>query len=293
MYPYGFLMNMQVENSKIGLALGGGGIKGLAHIALLKKLDELSIKPYKIAGTSIGAIIGALYACGLSGSQIEERIKNHIITKGENSKAIIKKRKALVKWLKVFSLSKEKRGLLQANGLFNHLFTEILETNFEELDIPFCAIATDYYSAKEVCIETGSLLEGVQASMAVPGVFPPVKKDGKTLIDGGVLNNLPCNHLSTHCDFIIASDVISLPTFEATEARHMLSGALSILLSKATETITSACPPQILFKPNTEDIDAFDFHKIEEVLIRGERAISEVESNLLKISNIKTNQELN
>ena len=275
---------MQAKELKLGLVLGGGGIKGLAHIALLKKLDAMNLKPCKIAGTSIGAVIGALYACGLSGQQIEDRIKDHIITRGESGQAIFKKRKALGKWLKVFSISKEKKGILQAHGLFKHLFTEILHIDFDQLSIPFCTVATDFYAAKEVCISRGSVLEGVKASMAVPGVFPPVKINDRLLIDGGVVNNLPCNQVADDCDFILASDVVSLPSFEAVEAKHMLSGALAILLTKATEKIVQTCPPDLCVKPNTEDIDAFDFHKIEEVLRRGTKAISDLEEEFIQLS---------
>jgi len=268
---------------RIGLALGGGGVKGLAHIPLLKVLDEYKLIPEKIVGTSMGAIVGALYASGLSGAEIELRVREHIIESGEPLKVIIQKRKQLYKWAKVFRLSKTKGGVVAANGLFEHLFTELLDKQFDDLAISFSAIATNFHTAEEHEIHTGDLLSAVLASMAVPGVFSPILREEKLLIDGGTVNNLPCDKLGD-VELKIASDVISLSDQEEPSTSQVISGAINVLLTHNTRQRLQAYPPDILFKPDTTNIDTFDFLKIEEVLNRGESAAAhfrqELESKL-------------
>ena len=273
-------------NVKFGLALGGGGVKGLAHIALLKKLDELSIKPSYIAGTSIGALIGALYATGLSGKQIEERIKDHVIHKHDSTQSIYKKSKNLTKWFRVFSFDKNQRGIFSARGLFEHLFTELIDHDFEDLSIPFAAVATNFYTGKELVITDGDLLTGIQASIAVPGVFSAIERDGILLVDGGLVNNLPCSVVAAKTPMWIASDVMSLPKGSHPKTPQLLSGAVSIVLHNQTAQTLERFPPRILFQPSLQSIDAFDFHKINIALDAGNQAIEHVSSQLEALKKI-------
>ena len=264
-----------------GLALGGGGVKGLAHIALLKKLDDMDCKPARIAGTSIGAILGALYAAGLSGRDIEARVRDHIFSRGAGLKHAYKKRRHLVKWVKVFAFERERGGIITADGLFEHLFTEIANLSFEELDIPFTAIAADFHNGQEVALNSGSLLDAVRASMAVPGVFAPVAIGDRLLVDGGVVNNVPCEHAAVGIKGpLIASDVISLSKTSNPKTTQVLSGALSIMLRQATELNYKRHPPDFIFRPDTRNIDAFDFHKIAKTLERGEESVTKNASEL-------------
>lgn len=264
----------------IGLALGGGGVKGLAHIALLKKLDDLNIKPVHIAGTSMGAILGALYAAGLSGLEIEERVRSHIISSKDGFKKAYAKRKQLVKWVKVFALEKSRGGLFTAEGLFEHLFTEILDLDFSDLKIPFSAIACDFHSGQEVVLSSGSVLNCVRASMAVPGVFAPVEINGKLLVDGGVINNVPCDRVTQEGRQVIASDVISLSQNQNPSSTQVMSGAMAIMLRAATGNKFSIAPPDFIFQPNTSEIDVFNFHKIRHILELGDKAIQEAAPKL-------------
>lgn len=258
-----------------GLALGGGGVKGLAHIALLKKLDQLGVKPTRISGTSIGAIIAALYASGLSGQDIEERVRAHLFSRKGGVKDLYRRRKQLIKWFKVFTLEKSRGGLIAADGLFEHLFNEIVDIDFSDLKIPFTAVAADFHSGEEVALNSGPLLPAVQASMAVPGLFAPVEIDQRLLIDGGVVNNVPCRYAADkNGQLIIASDVISLIETREPKVSEVLSGAFSIMLRAATEQHFLQTPPDFIFRPDTQEIEAFDFHKISAVLGRGEQAMS-------------------
>ncbi|MFL0800935.1 MAG: patatin-like phospholipase family protein [Agarilytica sp.] len=258
---------------KFGLALGGGGVKGLAHIALLKKLDEMGAKPQAISGTSMGAIIGALYAHGLSGLDIEQRVRSHLFSRRGIVKDTYRRRKHLVKWLKVFKFDKKRGGFITADGLFEHLFSELIACDFSDLEIPFTAVAGDFHSAEEVVLNSGSVLPAVQASMAVPGVFAPINLNNRLLVDGGVVNNVPCSHVAQPGQLTIASDVISLSEIETPKATEVVSGAFSIMMRAATEQRFALHPPDFIFRPDTKQIDAFDFHKIATVLARGEEAI--------------------
>lgn len=268
-----------------GLALGGGGVKGLAHIPLLKKLDALGAKPSYIAGTSMGAILGALYATGLSGEDIESRVRDHLFTRKDSIKHLYKRRKHLMRWLRVFSFEKNRGGFFNAEGLFDELFSEIIGISFEDLPIKFTAVATNFHNGAEVALSTGALLPAVQASMAVPGIFAPVKINDQLLVDGGLVNNVPCNYVCVDACPIIASDVISLMRKQTPKATEVLSGSLSIMLRKSTESVYEKFPPEILFQPDTNKIDAFDFHKIAETLARGEQAIATIEDDLARFFN--------
>jgi len=110
---------------KIGLALGGGGVRGLAHISILETLDDLGIKPSIIAGTSMGAIIGALYASGMSGKEIRERISRHLILKDDTWQDIVAKKSNLLKLVKAFSAEIPRGGFINTQGFFEYLFSEI------------------------------------------------------------------------------------------------------------------------------------------------------------------------
>lgn len=258
---------------KVALVLGGGGVKGLAHITLLKKLDEMGIRPSVIVGTSIGALIGALYAHGLSGEAIEARVREHIINEGESKRDVLKKSKKLLRWMQVFSYERGRGGLLSVDGLLRYLFSEIIDCDFSALEIPLITVATDLYAAKEVAFSTGELLPAVLASMAVPGVFAPVKIEGKTYVDGGVLNNLPCSYVGDGIDCIIASDVISLTTETSLSNTGVISAAINLMIRSASQKQLLEHPADFLFRPNTEGIDAFDFHKIKRILECGEEAM--------------------
>lgn len=268
---------------EFGLALGGGGVKGLAHIALLKKLDQLGAKPAVIAGTSIGAIIGALYAAGISGEEIETRVRAHILTRQDNLKSAYQRRAHLVKWVKVFAFERNRGGLFTAQGLFEHLFTEIKDMQFDDLQIPFVAIATDFHRGEEIPLNQGNLLTAVTASMAVPGVFAPVTIDERLLVDGGLVNNVPCDYVTAAGRKVIASDVICLSTKGTPKTTQIIAGAMSIMLRAATERKFADCPPDFVLHVDTEDIDSFDFRKINKVLKRGDEAVAKASAQLERL----------
>lgn len=276
---------MEAPNTtNLGIALGGGGIRGLAHIPILKVLDEAGVRPARIAGTSMGAVIGALYATGMTADAIEERVRKHIVLKRDNLKSIIKKRKQLINWIRVFGPEKDRGGLVDADGLFQHLFDELLDLTFEKLPTPFLTVTTDYYSAEGVVFRDGPLLPAVLASMAVPGVFAPQIIGDKTLVDGGLVNNLPYDFIQNDVDVCVAVELTNLPEHRADNrlprTLDVATGAIDIMQVAALRKKLESNPPDILVRPVLENIGMFDFHKIEYVLAQGERAAKEFKERL-------------
>jgi len=170
---------------KIGLALSGGGARGIGHIGILKALEEFGIKPNIISGASSGAIIGALYASGLSSDEILKQFTNN---------------RFLTYFRPAFS-----NGFIKMNNLVN-LYLEYFPTNsFEDLKIPLVVNATDLNRGKTIYFSKGELITPILASCCIPVMFQPVEFEGLTLADAGILNNLPVEPLLQSCDFIIGA----------------------------------------------------------------------------------------
>jgi NTE family protein len=272
---------------KIGLALGGGGVRGLAHIPVLETLDDLGIKPDIIAGTSMGAIIGALYASGMSGKEIRERISRILIRKDDTWRDIVAKKSDLVKLVKAFSAEIPRGGFIGTQGFFEYLFHEIKKRTFEELEIPLLVIAADYWRAEEVVFEKGDLLPALQASMAVPGVFAPVSIANKVLVDGGVVNLVPYDRLLERADFTIAVDVSKVRNPGKNEipgALESVLGAFNIMQASALAEKMKIRKPDIYVQMEIQGIRMLDFNKTDEVFRQAEPAIALLRKQLRRLS---------
>lgn len=251
-----------------GLALGGGGVRGIAHVPMLQVLDEEGIRPDIISGTSMGAILGALYASGRSGESIREVIEKNTLSGEHGLKEVFEKKNAILRWLKAVKVSWSGKGMLNADGFISDLMEEINVGTFEELEIPLVVIATDFNSGEEVIFRSGDLLPALRASMSIPGVFEPVEYQGRVLVDGGIVNNLPVNHLS-ECAAVIAMDVIPEPNPGDTDPPGMLEatlGMFDILLRKITRDSLEKYPPTLYWNPCLEEVGTLEFDKTHEVL---------------------------
>ena len=159
---------------KIGLALGSGSARGWAHIGVIKALDEAGIRLDYIAGTSAGAVVGAVYASGRIDS-----LKDVVLR---------------LDWRKVISFLDvvfPKSGLIDGKKIADFVRTNVGEKNIEDLRLPFCAVSTDLATGNEVLIKNGDIIEAVRASISMPGVFTPVKISNAILVDGGLVNPVP------------------------------------------------------------------------------------------------------
>lgn len=176
---------------KVALVLSGGGARGMAHIGVIEELIERGYEITSIAGTSMGSVIGGVYAMGKM-----QEYKEWMYT--------LDRRKVL--GLIDFTLSTD--GLIKGNKVFKAMQKFIPDQNIEDLNIPFCAIAVDLVRKNEVVINEGSVYEAMRASVSIPNVFIPVKKGDSLLVDGGVLNNIPLNRVQrTEGDILVAVNV--------------------------------------------------------------------------------------
>jgi NTE family protein len=240
---------------KIGLALGGGGARGLAHINFIKVLDELRVKPHVISGSSIGAIIGGYYAAGLSGQDIENLLEK--ISFKDINKMID------------FSLFK-KSSMLKGKGV-QDFFKETFPTDkFEELDIPLKVATTDFWNRKQIVFDSGDLLFAIRASMSLPIIFEPVKYKNTILIDGGVVNPVPYDLVEDDCDYIIAIDVAGLrkPT-QKDDIPHLFDytmATVQIMQSALIEHKIKISKPDLYISPALENVRILDFHRADEIM---------------------------
>jgi len=166
--------NTHIDNSRIGIALGSGSARGWAHIGVLQALAELGIKPYIVAGSSIGALVGATYAS----DQLDE------------FESVVKKLnwKDIVRYLDMSIMG---GGLIQGENIVEFFRQHAKELDIQSLPRHFAAVATDLYSGREIWLQSGNLLDAVRASVALPGLFTPIKQNNRWLVDGGIVDPVP------------------------------------------------------------------------------------------------------
>lgn len=178
-------MFLKPKEKKIGLALSGGSTWGMAHIGVLQALEELDIKVSYISGTSVGSFIGALYASGISSTQLER------IASSAN-------------WGKFSRPHISFTGLFSLEPMERFIRKYLKNPYIENMPLPFCAVATDILSGKEVLFESGYLPTIIRGSCSIPGIFEPVVMDDMLIVDGGIVNNLPVSaNRALGADFVI------------------------------------------------------------------------------------------
>ena len=256
----------------VGIALGGGGAKGLAHVAMLEVLDDLGVKPAMIAGTSAGAIIGCFYASGASAAEVREML-DELVTQPESFSDLLEGKRPF-RWLDYVDLDIFGRSnILAVDKLLEHLGEEIGVTTFEELSIPLQVVAADFWSRREVVLSSGPIVPAVAASFALPGVFEPVERDGRILIDGGVVNPVPYDHLNNHCDITVAIDVMGArsptetlqPSFTEMIFNSIQIAQRSILIEKMKTQ-----PPTVYVDVQIRDVKVLEFNKAARIYAQAE-----------------------
>tara|TARA_B110000003_G_scaffold50948_1_gene50032 strand:+ start:2288 stop:3172 length:885 start_codon:yes stop_codon:yes gene_type:complete len=211
-------MAKKLFNTKIGLALGGGAAKGVAHIGVLKALEDAKVKIDFIAGTSVGAMIAALYAFNVDLETIGSLARRLTMSK-------------------VTSFKLNKTGFFTTESLRELILEYVGEVNIEDARIPLSIVATDINSGEEIILTTGSVADAVCASAAIPGIYIPVEIDGRTLVDGGLVQNVPIEALQAlGAGVTIASHLNSVSHYQ--EISHVLDvmrNAFEIAVSQHTQ----------------------------------------------------------
>jgi NTE family protein len=253
---------------RIGLALGGGGARGLAHILILEALDELGIRPHVISGTSIGAIYGASYASGLQAKYIRAHTEEVLSQRVDLARHLYASRaEAASRWLNLVPI---RPAILNAESLLEVLLPSKVARDFGDLQIPLQIVATDFYAQEQRVFSSGQLRRAVAASMALPAIFTPVTIDGRTLVDGGLVNPLPFDLIAGHCDITIAVDVSGAPTPGGKHAQpsaiEVMMAASQIFQRSIVREKLKAMQPDIFIECPVDVFTVLDFHRFKDVL---------------------------
>ena len=286
---------------RVGLALGSGSARGWAHIGVIRALEEAGVRPDIVCGTSIGALVGAAYAAGEL-----ERLENWVL--GLQIGDVV--------GLADPSLS---AGLLKGDRLMQFFRSNFADRPLDQLKVPFAAVATSLQTGAEIWLRSGSTLDAVRASIALPGIFTPVRWEGSLLVDGGLANPIPVSLArAMGADVVIAvdlgSDVLGrrFRTTAAPEApaspppwmrklrEHLgahapeaslesppmpsmidvLSTSLDIALVRIARSRMAGEPPEVHVAPRLAHLRLFDFHRAREAIEEGRRAVEQVAHNL-------------
>ena len=236
---------------QIGLALSGGGARGLAHIGVLKVLERENVPLDLLSGTSMGGVISAIYATGVSAREMEEAALQVADPR---------------QLLKLVDRSLPRRGLLQGNKVMDYLAQWLGEYTFDQLQIPLALLAVDLNSCQKVALQEGPVLDAVRATIAIPGLLAPVERGDQLLVDGGMIDNLPVDVLrqmgaSEVIAVDIATDQQSVMLF-AQELHHrrfvpdglvdwmeVIWRSIDFLVAEVNRRVLAESPPYLLIHP--------------------------------------------
>ena len=288
---------------RIGLVLAGGGAKGAAHIGVLGVLDELRIPIDCVVGTSMGALVGATFATGMRPEEIEREVlaidwARTVGGQGRRDRMPIKRKLATMSYTIPLEVGFGPDGLRMPGGLIvTQEIEQFIRTlvapfrytqDFDDLPIPFRAVATDMVAGEMVILENGDLSEAMRASMAMPGVFAPVTRDGKVLSDGGMMRNLPVDIGRQLCADVVIAVWMSSPATEAdslTSALSLLGRSFDVMIG-ANERLQmeSLTPRDVAIDVPMGDIGTSDFTRIPEAVELGRRAAGDMRDQLSRYS---------
>jgi NTE family protein len=250
-------VNIPIDSDRrgIGLALGGGAARGLAHIGVLKVLEEEGISVDHVAGTSAGSLVGAAFCAGLSWKNIRERARG-------------------INWFDIAFPAFPRMGLLRMDRL-EHLLEEVLgNKTFENLSVPLSVVTVDLISGDQVVLRKGSVARAVRASCSIPGIFEPVEEDGQCLVDGGLLNNVPVDIVRGMGAEIVVGVDLNRDRRHIDPPRNVLdvlSYSFDILITNAANQYLAGADSVI--SPQLGGFSYRDFKRIDELVALGEEAM--------------------
>src|SRR5262245_27661954 len=283
---------------RIGLALGGGGARGGAHVGVLQVLDELHVPVDVIAGTSMGAVVGGVYAAGVPIEQIDRAMREadwaDLLDDRPSFRDLVFRRKEdAARYLVDFELGinnghfRHPHGLRAGQKLAFEARALLIDTpeenDFARLPIPFRAVATDVESGERVVLDHGDLVQSILASFAVPGIFAPVDIDGRLLIDGGISDNLPVGVAREAGDDVVIAVEVGAPLAKRDKLNSMFSvlgQTMSFLTHKNSDP--SARSADLVITPNLTGISASEFTAIPEAITRGREAALAMRESLAR-----------
>jgi len=266
------------------LALGGGGARGLGHIAVVEALEEMGVRPTAIAGASIGALVGAAYAAGISGRDM----RRHVIALAHERGAIFRRLMAARAGALSSMLTEGFVGatLVDAEKFVAQFLPEGLPEDFAGLQIPLTVATSDLYRRCEVPIASGPLMPALAASVALPGLLRPVVIGDRVLIDGGATNPLPFDHLRGRADVVIAVDISGEPAEDRRDLPNPWEALVITVLVMANAIICEKLrhsAPDLMLRPNVGIFRTLDFFQASAILRAAEPVKAEVKEKLGKL----------
>jgi NTE family protein len=288
---------------RIGLALSGGGARGIAHVGVLKVLDELRVPISCVTGTSMGAIVGATFAAGRSPAEMEKIVleanwEEIFRDKPPRGEIAVQRKIDDYKTLFAPEFGVKDGGLALPKGVLAGVAIESFframatpafgVTDFRNLPIPFSAIATDIETGKEVVLDHGSLAQAMRASMSVPGAMSPVEIDGRLLVDGAIANNLPIDQARKLCADVIIAVNISTPPLtrgEITSALSVVSQLINFLGKQTVDDqLRSLTDKDVLIAPDLGSVSVVTFDRSKDAIRIGEEATRALAGELRRYS---------
>jgi NTE family protein len=268
------------------LALGGGGARGLAHIAVIEALDELGIKPTAIAGTSLGALIGAGYAAGMRGKDIRHHVIRFAHDRRETMRRLLQARAGTLTDLLAGAFSQATQ--MDAEKFCAQFLPDAIPEEFSALEIPLTVMTTDLHRREELAFSSGSLRPALAASIAFPGLFRPVSVEGHILVDGGATNPLPFDQLSGRADVIVAVDVFGAPAAERSDMPGAWESVFTTILIMGSTIVAAKhmhAAPDLVIRPNVSIFRTLDFYQASAIIRSAEMMKTEIRERLGKLLN--------
>lgn len=286
------ILETSIMGRNVALVLSGGGARGYAHIGVIKVLKQNGFNITSIAGTSMGALVGGIYATGRL-QQLEEWIISLDV----------------MEVLKLTDFSISSKGLFKGKKVIDKLKQIIPDCNIEDLSIPYCAVATDIINGTEALFTKGDLYDAIRASISIPTVFQPLKIENRYFVDGGLLNPVPVNHIKRNPgDLLVVVDVNAMIPFEKklseeeplSERRHirrinlihrklnnvipiekkkeelgifnLTNRSISTMMRKISDLTLEKHHPDLLINIAKESYNFYDFYKAKRIIQEGESA---------------------
>ena len=269
---------------RVGLALGAGGARGLAHIAVFEALDELGVRPVAIAGSSIGALAGAVYGSGMSGAEIRRFAVDLAGNRAEVWRRAMLSRAGTVGGMLSGGFSAAVQ--VDAEKLVAQFLRDPVPDDFGALKIPLTVIASDLYARRPVTLDSGPLRPALAASIAIPGLMRPVVVGERVLIDGGCTNPLPFDLLRGKAEVIVAVDITGQPVEDRRDVPNpveTLYAAVQLMTSSIIDGKLRHDAPDILVKPDIGAFRALDFFQANAILRATKAAKEEFKAQLVAL----------
>jgi NTE family protein len=265
---------------KVGIALGGGFARGIAHIGVLQALTAHQIPIDLIAGTSAGSLVGAMYCAGLDPWLLERSVEQ-------------------MNWRALVRLKLRRDGLLDSQGLERFILGSVGDLQFQDLQIPFCATATDLSTGEEVLLTSGRVATAVRASSAFPGIFLPVRLGEQVLVDGGLIHPVPasvCRRMGA--DFVIAVELGKPRSERKPPPRNLLHIMLySLALVQRPQIALSLAEADIPIQPDCGDFSVIELDRVSDLIRVGreatEEAMSAIKAALERFQTARTEMQVN